>query len=109
MFTVFTYIVPILRQEAEASSAFVTAMLVLYGIGLTIGNWAGGRFADKSLDGTLMVALGGLFVLLQAFSVGMRWEIAAAPLIFATVASRASTICRRAGSNVLKPGVGTCE
>jgi DHA1 family inner membrane transport protein len=41
MFTVLTYIAPILRDVTRASTGFITAMLVLYGIGLTIGNvWA---------------------------------------------------------------------
>lgn len=82
MFTVFTYIVPILKTETAASTGFVTAMLVLYGVGLTVGNWAGGRFADRSVDGTLVAALLALVGLLVAFAIGMRWEASAAPLIF---------------------------
>ena len=38
MFTVFTYITPILQTQTNASLAFVTAMLVVYGVGLTVGN-----------------------------------------------------------------------
>ncbi|MBR20887.1 MAG: MFS transporter, partial [Leifsonia sp.] len=45
MFTVFTYIAPILRTETGATAPFVTAMLVLFGLGLTVGNWLGGRLA----------------------------------------------------------------
>lgn len=82
MFTVFTYIAPILRQEAGAESGFVTAMLVVYGLGLAAGNWLGGRLADRSMDGTLIGALAALVVLLLLFAAGMRWEVAAAPLIF---------------------------
>ena len=82
MFTVFTYIVPILKTATGATSPFVTAMLVVYGVGLTVGNWAGGRFADRSVYGTLIVSLAGLIVLLVAFAVGMRWEASAAVLIF---------------------------
>jgi DHA1 family inner membrane transport protein len=82
MFTVFTYIVPILKTETGASSIFVTAMLVVYGVGLTVGNVIGGRFADRSVDGTLIASLLGLVVLLIAFAVGMRWEPSAAVLIF---------------------------
>ncbi|WP_019903996.1 MFS transporter [Methylobacterium sp. 77] len=81
MFTVFTYIVPILRVETGAATPFVTAMLVLYGIGLTLGNWVGGRFADRSVDGTLFASLGGLVVVLALFAWGMRWEVPAAALI----------------------------
>lgn len=47
MFTVFTYIAPILSSETQASTAFITAMLVLYGIGLTLGNVWGGKAADR--------------------------------------------------------------
>ncbi|MFA6266201.1 MAG: MFS transporter [Pseudolabrys sp.] len=82
MFTVFTYIVPILKSETGATTPFVTAMLVVYGVGLTVGNWIGGRFADRSLDGTLIVSLAGLVVLLLLFAIGMRWEASAALLIF---------------------------
>lgn len=82
MFTVFTYIVPILQAEAGASAAFVTAALVIYGLGLTVGNWIGGRYTDRSIDGTLVAALGSLVVLLLIFAFGMRWESSAAPLIF---------------------------
>ena len=81
MFTVFTYIVPILREEARASTGFVTAMLVLYGIGLTIGNLWGGRAADRSPDRTLIVSLGLLTLILLAFSVAMHSQVLAAVAI----------------------------
>lgn len=83
MFTVFTYIVPILRLETQVSSSFVIAMLVLYGIGLTLGNWLGGRYADRSIDGTLIVVLSVLTVLLALFAVTMRWPLPTALSIFA--------------------------
>jgi len=82
MFTVFTYIVPILQQETLASTTFVTAMLVLYGVGLAVGNVLGGRFADKSLYGTLIVSLVSVTVLLLLFSIAMTSAWITAPLIF---------------------------
>lgn len=82
MFTVFTYIVPILQTQAHASTGFVTAMLVLYGLGLTVGNWLGGRYGDRSVDGTLIVTLGGLVALLVVFAGMMAWPVPAAVLIF---------------------------
>ncbi|ADG12189.1 MFS transporter [Caulobacter segnis] len=82
MFTVFTYITPILQQETHASIGFVTAMLVTYGVGLTVGNWLGGKFADRSVEGTLIVTLASLTALLVAFAFAMPFAGAAAVLIF---------------------------
>lgn len=81
MFTVFTYIAPILSSETQASTAFITAMLVLYGIGLTLGNVWGGKAADRSVDRTLIVSLSTLILVLLAFTVLMRWLLPAAVAI----------------------------
>lgn len=82
MFTVFSYITPILLEETGASIAFVTAMLVTYGLGLTVGNWLGGRFADRSVDRTLIVTLASLSVLLAGFALAMPFAVPSAVLIF---------------------------
>lgn len=82
MFTVFTYIVPILKAETGLGSPFVTGMLVLFGTGLTLGNWLGGRSADRSVDGTLAGSLAAQSVVLILFAWGMHGQIAAAALIF---------------------------
>lgn len=82
MFTVFTYISPILREVTHASLGFITAMLVTYGIGLTVGNWLGGRFADRSVDRTLAVTLAALSAILVAFALIMPSAPASAVLIF---------------------------
>ncbi|RYX81666.1 MFS transporter [bacterium] len=83
MFTVLTYIALILRDSTHASPTFITWMLVLYGLGLSVGNWVGGLGADKSVDRTLIVGLTCLTVLLLVFAVVMQWHIPAAILIFA--------------------------
>lgn len=82
MFTVFTYITPILRDATHASLGFITAMLVTYGVGLTLGNWLGGRFADRSVDRTLIVTLAALTLILIAFALLMPFKAPAAILIF---------------------------
>ena len=81
MFTVFTYISPILQQVTKASPAFVTAMLVTYGVGLSIGNWLGGKFADRSVDKTLVASLASLTVVLIAFAWFMPNPVVSAILI----------------------------
>ncbi|HEY4177481.1 MAG TPA: MFS transporter [Kofleriaceae bacterium] len=82
MFTVFTYITPILREATHASLGFVTAMLVTYGVGLTVGNWLGGIFADRSVDRTLLVTLGSLALILGAFGLTMTHLVPTAILVF---------------------------
>ena len=81
MFTVFTYIAPILSLQTHASTGFITAMLVLYGVGLTLGNIWGGKAADRSIDRTLIASLGALILVLLAFTVLMRWPLPAAVAI----------------------------
>lgn len=78
MFTVFTYIVPILRDETHASTGFVTAMLMLYGIGLTIGNMLGGHLADRSIERTLIGSFAVLAAALVVFAGVMHWPWSAA-------------------------------
>lgn len=82
MFTVFTYIAPILQTQTHASLTFVTAMLVTYGVGLTVGNWLGGKFADKSVDRTLIVTLAALSAILVTFAVLMPFHAPVAILVF---------------------------
>ena len=82
MFTVFTYIVPILQQETQASTVFVTSMLVLYGIGLAVGNILGGRFADRSMDLTLIASLVAVMLLLVVFAVTVAQPVMVVPLLF---------------------------
>ncbi|MBA3939771.1 MAG: MFS transporter [Sphingopyxis sp.] len=83
MFTVFTYIAPILTDATGAGTMYVTAMLVLYGLGLTAGNWLGGIFADRSVDRTLVIALAGLAATLVVFAFAMFSPLAAPVTIFA--------------------------
>lgn len=82
MFTVFTYIAPILRDVTQASLGFVTAMLMTYGAGLTIGNWLGGKFADRSVDRTLIVTLASLSIVLVAYAALMPFAAVSVVLIF---------------------------
>jgi DHA1 family inner membrane transport protein len=58
MFALFTYIAPLLRGVTGISAHGVTWTLFLIGVGLTIGNLIGGKFADWRLDATLT----GVFV-----------------------------------------------
>ena len=68
MFTLYTYISPVLNTLTHASSLFITAMLVLIGVGFSPGNYLGGKFADRSVSGTLK----GFLLLLMAIMLAIR-------------------------------------
>ncbi|MCU1726641.1 MFS transporter [Pseudomonas sp. 7P_10.2_Bac1] len=54
LFSVFTYIAPILQDVTGVSPHGVTFMLLLFGVGLTAGSLIGGRLADRRLLASLM-------------------------------------------------------
>ncbi len=104
MFTVFTYIAPILQHATHVGPTLVTVALVVYGVGLTIGNALGGKFADKALKPTLIVVLTSLTGLLLLFAWTMAWTWPAIATVFAwgvatfaLVPSLQSRIMRLAG------------
>jgi DHA1 family inner membrane transport protein len=62
VFTAFTYIAPILTDITGFDSGAVTLILLIFGIGMTIGNTIGGKLSDWKL----MPSLAGMLVLLAA-------------------------------------------
>ncbi|WP_144762969.1 MFS transporter [Curtobacterium sp. 9128] len=68
MFGAFTYIAYTLTAVSGFTSAAVPWLLVVFGLGLFVGNWAGGRLAARSIDGTLIAVLAGLTVVLALFA-----------------------------------------
>ncbi len=68
MFGAFTYIAYTLTEVSGFASGAVPWLLVLFGAGLVIGNWIGGRLADRSIDGTLLGFIAALVVVLALFA-----------------------------------------
>lgn len=64
LFTLYTYIAPSLHHFNGASPSNVTIMLVLVGLGFSIGNHFGGKFADISLNKTLIGFLSLIVVMM---------------------------------------------
>lgn len=81
VFTVFTYIAPILREVAGVPAAWVSPILTLFGLGATLGTVGGGRLADWNLMRWLTIQL----VLLIALFVLFSRVMAVAPLAIAGV------------------------
>jgi MFS transporter, DHA1 family, inner membrane transport protein len=64
LFCVFTYIAPILEQVTHLSPAAVTRVLVVFGVGITLGNLTGGRLADWK---QMPVLIAGIMLLILIF------------------------------------------
>lgn len=93
VFTVFTYIAPLLTHVTGFSDAAVSPILLVFGGGLIIGNLVGGRLADRNLERSILLTLLALSLslLVMAFVLPEKgWMVAMVGLVgaagFATVA-----------------------
>ncbi|MEV6898632.1 MFS transporter [Amycolatopsis sp. NPDC051372] len=68
VFASFTYIAPMMTEVAGLPSSAVSWLLVLFGVGLVLGNLVGGKFADRALMPTLYTVLIALAVVLAVFA-----------------------------------------
>ncbi|MFE6060748.1 MFS transporter [Streptomyces sp. NPDC056431] len=82
VFAAITYIAPMMTEVAGYSDGAVTWLLVLFGVGMFLGNLLGGRFADRALMPLLYAALGGLVIVLALFTVVAHDKVLAAIAIF---------------------------
>ncbi|MFJ9563497.1 MFS transporter [Streptomyces fuscichromogenes] len=78
VFAAITYIAPMMTQVTGFADGSVTWLLVLFGLGMVVGNLVGGRFADRALMPMLYVSLGALAVVLALFTLTAHSKIAAA-------------------------------
>ncbi|MFU8947139.1 MFS transporter [Mycetocola zhadangensis] len=68
MFGAFTYIAYTLTEVSGFAESAVPWLLVIFGVGLFLGNMIGGTAADRNVDRTLLVILGGLVLVLVLFA-----------------------------------------
>jgi len=78
MFTLYTYVAPVLAELTGASDGFITLALVLIGMGFTLGNGVGGRLADWSLDGATKIFLAALAVVMLGLPLVLTSHVGAA-------------------------------
>lgn len=81
MFTLYTYVAPILENLTGASDGFVTLALVLIGVGFTIGNLLGGRLADWSLDGATAIFLAAIAAIMLVMPLVLGTHVGAAIIL----------------------------
>jgi DHA1 family inner membrane transport protein len=77
LFAVYSYISPIMSQLAGVSENGITVVLVLFGLGTTVGAIAGGRLGDRFGMKAVAVGLATTAVLLALFSVTSHNPISA--------------------------------
>ncbi|MDE8669201.1 MFS transporter [Pseudarthrobacter sp. H3Y2-7] len=68
MFGAFTYIAFTLTDVSGFAASTVPWLLIVFGVGLFIGNTIGGKAADRNVDRTLVVVLSVLVVVLVGFA-----------------------------------------
>ncbi|MGP9781661.1 MFS transporter [Glutamicibacter sp. AOP12-B1-11] len=105
MFGAFTYIAYTLTEVSGFASGAVPWLLVLFGVGLFVGNWFGGRMADRNIDRTLLIFIASLVVVLVGFGALAASPIATVVALllmggfgFGTVPGLQSRIMRYAGT-----------
>lgn len=82
LFSVFTYIAPLLQNVTQVGPHAVTLMLLLFGIGLTAGNVVGGRLGDWRLMPSVIGILGVLIAVLLLFAATSAYMAPTAVTIF---------------------------
>ncbi|MER6011887.1 MFS transporter [Streptomyces bluensis] len=82
MFGAFSYIAYTFTEVSGFSPADVAWLLMVYGVGLVVGNLIGGRAADHDRDRTLILALLGLTITLAVFGLLAGSAIASVVLVF---------------------------
>ena len=68
LFSTFTYITPILEDVTGFTPHAVTLVLLLFGLGLTVGSTLGGKLADWRLMPSLVAFLLAIVVILTIFA-----------------------------------------
>jgi DHA1 family inner membrane transport protein len=69
LFVVYTYITPILEEVTRVSEEAVIWVLLIFGVGMTIGNFIGGRLADWRLLPSIVGMIGAVGVVLVILAV----------------------------------------
>ncbi|WP_459546720.1 hypothetical protein [Nocardia sp. X0981] len=105
------YVSTTLTDIAGLSSALVPVVLMLFGVGMVLGDTAGGVLADRGVDRSIVVAMGAMTVILIGFvaaahhpvTAGIGALLVGAGLAFAGLLLFAGTVW---AARHARPGVG---
>lgn len=81
MFSIFSYIASTVTEVTMLSAGMVSVVLMVFGVGMNVGNLVGSKLADSFLMGTI----GGMLVLNMAVMTAFGYGADNAWILFATV------------------------
>lgn len=76
MFTVYTFIQPLLTQIVGFADAAVSPILLVFGVGMIAGNLLGGRFADRGLARAVLGTLAALAAVMALMAFALHSKVA---------------------------------
>lgn len=82
VFTLFTYVVPILQDLSGFTPANITLILFMIGIGLTVGITLGGKFSDRGPMRAMITMLVGMAIILVVLPLVVHSKTATLVVIF---------------------------
>jgi DHA1 family inner membrane transport protein len=104
VFAVFTYIEPILTRVTGFAQELVSPILFAFGGGMVLGNYLGGKLADRKLMATMVGTLVFLALVLAGMTVAMHSKVGVVICVglrgggaFATVAPLQLRVLQKAG------------
>jgi DHA1 family inner membrane transport protein len=82
LFAVYSYVAPIVTDVAGSPAWAVPIILVIMGLGMTVGNLLGGHLADIDLRRTLLWGLAVLALVLVGLALTAQWIVALGIFVF---------------------------
>ncbi|GEP27746.1 MFS transporter [Cryobacterium levicorallinum] len=108
LFAVYTYVAPLVIEITGLTAATVPLILVVIGLGMTVGNFAGGALADWSVRRTMYISFGVLIAALVTLGlsaqslvglvIGMFFIGAAASALSPTIQARLMDVAHESQS-----------
>ena len=91
-FTAFTFIAPMLTRVSGLDARWIPAVLLLFGLGMFLGNPVGGRLADWNRSAAVRLTLGCLILVLAALPLVMPERVPMSGAVFLFGAALFATV-----------------
>jgi predicted MFS family arabinose efflux permease len=94
-FGAYTFVRPFMEENSSASAAFIAGLLIIYGVGGAVGNFAAGYAATRNPGGTFVVACAGIVAaLLLLLAIGHSKAGAIVSLALWGISFGAANLCQ---------------